>query len=107
MLGPNGNAALPFKVIIVHDAFDDAGIVPENMGSAKYAVNERCLTMVNMRDNRYVSNFINWFHPGLDSVKSRGSSGPSRFLQVPCSSVFLEAAGMVACPIRHGRQIIL
>ncbi|OQB28997.1 MAG: hypothetical protein BWY09_03103 [Candidatus Hydrogenedentes bacterium ADurb.Bin179] len=83
MLGANGNTALPFKVIIVHDAFDDAGIVPEDMGSAKYAVNECCLPMINMRDNRYVSNFINWFHPVLDSVKGRGNSGPAVFYGSP------------------------
>ena len=54
-LGKNRDAALAFQIIAVHGAFGHGLVVPESTGLLEKIVHERCLAVVDMRDNRNIA----------------------------------------------------
>ena len=56
-LGQNGDAALFFQIVGVHDALGHALVVAESAGLLEEFVNEGRFAMVNVRDDRDVADF--------------------------------------------------
>lgn len=54
-LGKNGNAALLFQIVRVHDAFGNALVLAERAGLLQELVDEGGFPMVNVRDDRDVA----------------------------------------------------
>ena len=55
VLGENGDALLAFEVTGVHDPVDEFGSLAENPGLAEHRIDQRGLTMVDVRDDRDVA----------------------------------------------------
>ena len=55
VLGQNGNAALPLQIAGVHHAVHNLLIFPVDAALLEHLVHQRCLAMVNVGDNSYVS----------------------------------------------------
>ena len=56
-LGQDGDAALLFEVVGIHDALGDALVVAEGAGLLQQLVDEGRLAMVDVRDDRDVADF--------------------------------------------------
>lgn len=62
VLGSDGNAALPFQIHGVHHSFGDFLVVAEHTGLFEKLVHQGCFTMINVGNNRHVTNLL-LFHP--------------------------------------------
>jgi len=51
----NGDATFFFKIIGVHHAFGNTLVVAESSGLLEKTINQSCFTMVNVRDNRDIT----------------------------------------------------
>ena len=54
-LGQNGDAALLFQIVGIHDAFDDALVVAERAGLLQEAVDKSGLAVIDVRDDRDIA----------------------------------------------------
>ena len=66
-LGQDGDAALLFEVVGVHCAFGDALVFAERARLAEKLIDQRGFAMVDVRDDRDVSNI----HDGFSGVRRR------------------------------------
>ncbi len=58
VLGQNGDAALPLQVVGVHDALHRLLILAVYAALLEHLIHQRCLAVVNVGDNGYVSQFL-------------------------------------------------
>ena len=58
VLGQNGDAALPLQVVGVHDALHRLLILAVYAALLEHLIHQRCLAVVNVGDNGYVSQFF-------------------------------------------------
>ena len=56
VLGQNGNAALAFELVRIHHALDYGFVGAKRAALAKHGVDQGRLTVVYVRDDRYVAN---------------------------------------------------
>ena len=80
-LGENGDAALVFEIVGIHGALGDALVVAEGAGLLEQLVDERGLAMVDVRDDRDISQFHGSaggsdLRPGPSGAVVSSSSGP-------------------------------
>ena len=57
-LGENRDSPLPLEIVGIHDAFGDFFVGSENAALAQHGVHERRLAVVDVGDDRYVSNLV-------------------------------------------------
>jgi hypothetical protein len=62
VFGPDCYAPFPFDGAAVHDALCDAGIVPEDLCGPEDSIDQCCLPVVNMSDDRNIPDFFDWMH---------------------------------------------
>ena len=58
VLGQNGDAALAFEVVGVHDAFGDVLVGAEDAGLVEHGVDQRGLAVVDVGDNGDIANIL-------------------------------------------------
>ena len=58
VLGKNCYAALALDVVAVHDALCHDFVGPENTALPEHSVHKSCLAVVDVRDYRYISDFV-------------------------------------------------
>ena len=58
ILGENGDAALAFQVVRVHDALDEFLVGAENAALAQHGVDQSGLAVVDVRDNGDIANVL-------------------------------------------------
>ena len=92
ILGKNGNAALFFQIIRVHDSFGQLLMCSKRPGLAKELVNQRGLAVVNVGNNGNVANSA--AHGGTRIKKARHSNSPANRISLhSCDS----ASRIVVC----------
>lgn len=55
ILAEDGNASLPFQIVVIHDQFPCILILPEHLGGMQDLIHQSGLTMVNVSDDGDVS----------------------------------------------------
>jgi hypothetical protein len=68
MLGADGDAALAFEIVVVHDALDDLLIVAENVDGPENGVNEGCFPVVYMGNNGEISDLAWLNHEAVSAL---------------------------------------
>ena len=88
VLGEDGDAALAFEIVRVHDPIGDLLVFPETAGLAKEGVHERRLAMIDVGDDGDVAQLSHWGPWGavVLSGTPRGYSGGKQ-ASLPKSSV--------------------
>ena len=57
--------ALAFQVIRVHDAFGHRRPFVQRTRLLEQAIDQRCLSMIDMRNDRDIADFLGWEHVGV------------------------------------------
>ncbi len=97
-LGEDGDAAFLFEVVGIHGAFGDALVLAERAGLAQKLVDERGFPMVDVRDDRDVSDV----HDMVSGVLRRMISGAANSVCAAHTGFFAVAKGARWLPkIRH------
>ena len=55
----DGNTAFTFQVVAVHDQFPGFLVIAKNMGGMEDSIYQRCLSMVNVGNDGYISDIHN------------------------------------------------
>ncbi len=74
VLGPDGDSPLPFQSVVIHQALGHLLVVAESMSGAKDRIDQGSLAVIDMGDDREITNFFRGMHTAAKPSETLGSS---------------------------------